>query len=88
MSRLANAISTVAGRPVSDALKSYVCHRCVMAETLNEGPAHCPKCGAEAYAKIVQTDEVDHEGEPRVDSVVDCPNCGHFVIEDIANQNQ
>jgi uncharacterized Zn finger protein len=62
-----------------------VCHRVCMAEILNEGPAHCPDCGTEAQSKIVETDEVDGDGEPRVDSITDCPNCGRVVRKNIAN---
>jgi hypothetical protein len=62
-----------------------LCQRVGMAEILNEGPAHCPQCGAEVRNKIVETDHVDHEGEPRVDSITDCPKCGRVVRADIAN---
>jgi uncharacterized Zn finger protein len=56
-----------------------------MAEILNEEHAHCPNCGEVVPTKIIATDEVDKDGQPRIDAVVDCPRCGRIVNPDIAN---
>lgn len=48
-------------------------------EVIDEGPAHCPRCGTAARQKTLEVD-----GE-RIDVVITCPNCGQFRNENVAD---